>query len=65
MNSIDLLHQVDSPEDKEKDQTESVHRDIKIWGEIVQSTSGILKAMKCSSSFSHINGLMEGHVSTP
>ena len=43
-----LLHWADSPEDKDEELIESVQRDVKAWGEIVQSTGGILKTMKFS-----------------
>ena len=43
-----LLHWVDSPEEKDEELIESVKRDVTEWGEIVQSTGGILKAIQCS-----------------
>jgi hypothetical protein len=48
VDDTDLLHWAESPEDKDEELIESVQRDVKAWGEIVQSTGGILKAMKCS-----------------
>ena len=37
-----------SPESKDGELIVSVQKDVKVWGEIVQSTGGILKAIKCS-----------------
>ena len=48
VDNTDLLHWVDSPEDKDGELIESVQRDVKTWGDIIQSTGGIFKAMKCS-----------------
>ena len=48
VDDTDLLHWAASPEDKDEEPIKSVQRDVKSWGEIVQSTGGILKAMKCS-----------------
>ena len=48
MDNTNLLHWADAPEDKNEELIENFQRDIKAWGENVQSTGGILKAMKWS-----------------
>ena len=48
MDNTDFLHWADSPEDKDEELIESVQRGIKAWGEISQSTGGIIKAIQCS-----------------
>ena len=48
IDDIDLLHWADSPEDSDEELMDSMQRDVTAWGEIVQSTGGILKAVKCS-----------------
>ena len=48
VDDTDLLHWAASPEVKDEELIESVQSDIKVWGEIVQSMGGIVKAIKYS-----------------
>ena len=48
VDDTDLLHLAESKDVEDEELTESVQRDAKVWGELEQSTDGILKATKCS-----------------
>jgi hypothetical protein len=46
-DDMDLLHWAESTDVKDEELIKSVQRDVKVWGEILQSTGGMFKAMKC------------------
>ena len=48
VDDLDLLHWADSPLTSDEELIENLQRDVSLWGVIVQSTGGILKALKCS-----------------
>jgi hypothetical protein len=47
-DDMDLLHWAESLDVEDEELIENVQSDVKMWGEIVQYTGWILKAIKCS-----------------
>ena len=48
IDGTDLLHWDKSPDIEDEKLIKSIQRDVNVWEEIVQSTGGILKVIKCS-----------------
>ena len=48
VDDMDILHWADSPYVEDEELIECIQRDVKVWGETVQSTGGIIKVIECS-----------------